>query len=182
MSLLNRQKYHPNLSKLCDFCKHWKFSIQLQAAWHLTSNISTVNYDSNRFVPSLKRFGHCIDYFSAGPNVYLSKLEEHKLTHEIIILLTVDADTLNNWARWSSGIPCLSLQMTIKMHQGAINIKLSPFLLVVCPHCNQTQCCCQFWPPVGNDQDTQKQILKCLSFESQYKKQHWNPLTYSFQS
>ena len=56
-----------------------KFSIQLQAAWHLTSNLSTVNYDSSRFVPSLKRFGHCINYFSAGPNVYLSKLKEHKI-------------------------------------------------------------------------------------------------------
>ena len=73
-----------------------KFSIQLQAAWHLTSNLSTVNYNSSRFVPSPKRSRHYIDYFSAGLNVYLSKLKNIKLTHVINILLTVDADTLNN--------------------------------------------------------------------------------------
>ena len=68
-----------NFQSCVTFVSTEKFSIQLQAAWHLKSNLSTVNYDSNRFVPSLKRFGHCIDYFSAGPNVYLSKLKEHKI-------------------------------------------------------------------------------------------------------
>ena len=57
-----------------------KFSIQLQAAWHLTFNLSTVNYDSSAFVLSLRDSGIVVSItFSAGPNVYLSKLKEHKI-------------------------------------------------------------------------------------------------------
>ena len=57
-----------------------KFSIHLQAAWHLTFNLSTVNYDSGAFVLSLKDSGIVVSItFSAGPNVYLSKLKEHKI-------------------------------------------------------------------------------------------------------
>ena len=55
-----------------------KFSIQLQAAWHLTFNLSTVNYDCSAFVLSLKDSGIVVS-ITAGPNVYLSKLKEHKI-------------------------------------------------------------------------------------------------------
>ena len=41
--------------------------------------------------------------FLLGQIFMCPNLKNIKLTHEINILLTVDADTLNNRARWSSG-------------------------------------------------------------------------------
>ena len=54
--------------------------MQLQAAWNLTSFLSTVNYNSGRLVRCYKGSRHCsIDYFSVGPKVDLSKPKEHTI-------------------------------------------------------------------------------------------------------
>ena len=60
--------------------------------------------------------------FLLGQMFICPNLKNIKLTHVINILLTVDADTLNNWARWSSENPCLSLHMTIKNSSRALKI------------------------------------------------------------
>ena len=92
-----------------------KFSIQLQAAWHLIFNLSTANYDSSIFVLSLKDAGIVVSItFLLGQMFICPNLRNVKLTHVINILPTVDADISNNWPRWCSGSPCLSLHMTIK--------------------------------------------------------------------
>ena len=83
--------------------------------------------------------------FLLGQMFICPNLKNIKLTHVTNILLTVDADTLNNWARWSSGNPCLSLHMTKKNSSRGLKDLALPFFLVICPHCNQTQCCCQFF-------------------------------------
>ena len=52
---------------------------------------------------------------------------KNKIDHVINILLTVDADTLNKWAIWSSGNPCLSLHMTIKNLSRGLSDLALPF-------------------------------------------------------
>ena len=74
-----------------------KFSIQLQAAWHLIFNLGTVNYDSSIFVLSLKDSGIVVSItFLLGQMFICPNLKNIKLTHVINILLIADADSLNN--------------------------------------------------------------------------------------
>ena len=74
-----------------------KFSIQLQAAWHLIFNLSTANYDSSIFVLSLKDAGIVVSItFLLGQMFICPNLRNVKLTHVINILPTVDADISNN--------------------------------------------------------------------------------------
>ena len=101
-----------------------KFSIQLQAAWHLTSNLSTVNIMTrvDLYFP-LKYLGIVLSItYLLGQLFICPNLKIIKLAHATNILLTVDANTWNNWARWFSRNPCLGLHMTIKIHRGALKI------------------------------------------------------------
>lgn len=73
-----------------------KFSIPLQATWHLAPDLSTVNYDPSRLVFTLKLSGIVPSIISLlGQMLICPNLKYIKLIHMIIILLTVDVDTLN---------------------------------------------------------------------------------------
>lgn len=90
--------------------KSSQFNCKLLGIWHLTS-VQLIMTLVDLYLP-LKDLGIVSITFLVGqmcPN-----LKNIELTHVINILLTVDADTLNNWAKWSSRNPCLSLHMTIK--------------------------------------------------------------------
>ena len=91
-----------------------KFLIQLQAAWRLTSNLSTVIMTLVDLYLPVEDSGIAFITFLMGQMFICPNLKNIKLTHVINILHIVDADTLNNWAKWSSRNLCLSLRMTIK--------------------------------------------------------------------
>ena len=71
--------------------------------------------------------------FLLGQIFICPNLKNIKLTRVINILLAVDADTLNNWARWSSGNPCLSLHMTIKNSSRGLKDLALPFFVSSLP-------------------------------------------------
>ena len=93
--------------------KSSQFNCKLLGIWHLTS-VQSIMTLVDLYLP-LKDLGIVSITFLLGQMFICPNLKNIKLTHVTnIILLTVDAYTLNNWARWSSGNTCLSLHMTIK--------------------------------------------------------------------
>ena len=71
--------------------------------------------------------------FLLGQMFICPNLKNIKLTHVINILLTVDADTLSNGARWSFVNPCLSLHMTIKNSSRGLEDVALPFFVSSLP-------------------------------------------------
>ena len=92
--------------------KSSQFNCKLLGIWHITS-VQSIMTLVDLYLP-LKDLGIVSITFLLGQMFICPNLKNIKLTHVINILLIADADTLNNWARWSSGNPCLSLHMTIK--------------------------------------------------------------------
>ena len=77
----------------------------------------------------LEDSGIALITFLMGQMFICPNLKNIKLTRVINILHTVDADTLNNWAKWSSRNPCLSLRMTIKNSSRGLKDLALPFFI-----------------------------------------------------
>ena len=107
--------------------KSSQFNCKLLGIWHLTS-VQLIMTLADLYLP-LKDLGIVSITFLLGQMFICPNLKNIKLTHVISILLTVDADTLNNWGKWSSGNPCLSLHMTIKNSSRGLKDLALPFLV-----------------------------------------------------
>ena len=91
-----RRNTNQTLQSYMIFVSTEKFLIQLQAAWRLTSNLSTVIMTLVDLYLPVEDSGIAFITFLMGQMFICPNLKNIKLTHVINILYTVDADTLNN--------------------------------------------------------------------------------------